>query len=423
MVIENRETLKFFSSKVSFLNSYDLFVLPIIYSVIIFYISTIKRISYELLFASLGVAFGLLVIFTPAPASWYLWIVPFIVFYSFESSRNRYLFLVIALNIAYLSRNSIFNFSSKVSDYVSINSLFEPLYQFIDFVFLDSLLSSLIGAIVLIFVFQFFIDGIKGNDYFHLAKKPVLIGVFGNDTNLNKLILKSFKKLLGYKNFLSINLSSYQLWDKTSPMYKSENELDEKSVNIPILRNDIKDLLAYKSISLRKFNREKGLYLPANILKSNQFIVLESASSFRDLAIDNIFDISFHIQKTSKVNFEDINIKESYQENTKLDIFLEDFSSKEVNILIKFNKDFYYRNLFRELIGLSGVRLENIKNMILLQGELDRDDSRIIANRLIPNLSEFINYEGNFSGGNKGILQLITLLNLNELISSRKLNI
>ena len=50
-----------------------------------------RRISFELLVAVTGLSFFLVVLATPAPPGWYLWLVPFLVAHQLQADRSAML--------------------------------------------------------------------------------------------------------------------------------------------------------------------------------------------------------------------------------------------------------------------------------------------------------------------------------------------
>ena len=74
-----------------------LYIAPILYSILVFAAYKIGRMNFNLLFSFLGIAFFIILIFTPAEIGWYLWVVPFLV--AFQINTNSIFFKYGVFNI------------------------------------------------------------------------------------------------------------------------------------------------------------------------------------------------------------------------------------------------------------------------------------------------------------------------------------
>ncbi|HIC40370.1 MAG TPA: DUF2029 domain-containing protein, partial [Piscirickettsiaceae bacterium] len=86
MVIKSPEADNLFWLSMSMGDSLKVYVVPIIYLLLLYSAWRIRRMNYDLLMATLGVAFSIVILLSPSPPGWYVWLLPI---YSLHQSRNK----------------------------------------------------------------------------------------------------------------------------------------------------------------------------------------------------------------------------------------------------------------------------------------------------------------------------------------------
>ena len=86
----------------------------------------------------------------------------------------------------------------------------------------------------------------------------------------------------------------------------------------------------------------------------------------------------------------------------------------------------YYHELVRVLIGICGlqVNIDSIdeKGEVILEisGDVASEDVSLAINILVPHMKELFDFNAEFSGGVQGIMQIITLMEIDEALKRRR---
>jgi hypothetical protein len=120
--------------------------------------------------ATLGVAFSVLILLTPAPPGWFLWLTPILALHYSRGNGNAVL-LGSLFSLAFVMYHSIYSTGAKIAFFDNL-SLSMNIINFSDMPYIQSLLNTTIIGLVMVITLQIFRDGIKGSDYYHLGKKP-----------------------------------------------------------------------------------------------------------------------------------------------------------------------------------------------------------------------------------------------------------
>ena len=98
----------------------------------------------------------------------------------------------------------------------------------------------------------------------------------------------------------------------------------------------------------------------------------------------------------------------------------------KLNVAIK--NGIYYDELVKVLIGVCGLQV-NITSIdekgevnIEISGDMISDDVEHAVHMLIPHMEELFNFNAKFSNGMHGIMQIITLMELDEALKRRRLS-
>ena len=98
-----------------------IYITPILYSILVFAAYKIGRMNFNLLYSFLGIAFFIILIFTPAEIGWYLWVVPFLVAFQINTNSTFFKYGVLIFSI-------IFVFNKLIIDDGSIIHFFKMDY-------------------------------------------------------------------------------------------------------------------------------------------------------------------------------------------------------------------------------------------------------------------------------------------------------
>jgi len=86
----------------------------------------------------------------------------------------------------------------------------------------------------------------------------------------------------------------------------------------------------------------------------------------------------------------------------------------------------YYDELVRVLIGTCGLQVnvdsidERGEVIVEVSGDVESEDITLAAKILLPHMEELFDFNAEFSGGVQGIMQIITLMEIDESLKRRR---
>ena len=439
MVLENREINKIFWLSVSMGEGLQIYILPLVYLLLVYFTWRLRRMNYDLLLATLGVAFGIVILLTPAPTGWFLWLSPMLALH-YSRGNGGSVILGVLFSFVFVIYHFIYSSGSQMifleDTVVLINIL-----QFFENLQIRSLLNTILVGIVSVIVLQIFRDGIRGSDYYHLGKKPLVIGISGGIGSGKNSFAKALVDLFGENKVMKLLGEDYSNWDKSSPMWKTITRYDPRSSRHFSMISDLRKILNGEWIKRRTLNQETGRFSIEEVQKGHQVILISGLHALYSKQLVDMQDVGFFLNSEDgcKEHILDQEDMEKYihpqatQANVvyKLSPINSEIDSSELNdnrlrLNIKIQNGAYYQELMRVLIGVCGLQvgvdeLDEYGNVELtVQGEIQSEDIRFASIMVIPHLSEFINQEDGFCDGMLGVMQLVALMEIDEVLKIRR---
>jgi len=439
MVLENREINKIFWLSISMGEGLQIYILPLVYLLLVYFTWRLRRMNYDLLLATLGVAFGIVILLTPAPTGWFLWLSPMLALH-YSRGNGGSVILGVLFSFVFVIYHFIYSSGSQMifleDTVVLINIL-----QFFENLQIRSLLNTILVGIVSVIVLQIFRDGIRGSDYYHLGKKPLVIGISGGIGSGKNSFAKALVDLFGENKVMKLLGEDYSNWDKSSPMWKTITRYDPRSSRHFTMISDLRKILNGEWIKRRTLNQETGRFSIEEVQKGHQVILISGLHALYSKQLVDMQDVGFFLNSEDgcKEHILDQEDMEKYihpqatQANVvyKLSPINSEIDSSELNdsrlrLNIKIQNGAYYQELMRVLIGVCGLQvgvdeLDEYGNVELtVQGEIQSEDIRFASIMVIPHLSEFINQEEGFCDGMLGVMQLVALMEIDEILKIRR---
>ena len=174
MVIKSPQSEKLFYLFINYSSGLNLFILPTIFLVILYFIWRLERITFDLFIMSIGLGFFVLLLLLPPSPGWYLWILPFLVFYQLKCPSD-YLFISLPFYLTYII---FYSFYSEGSIPLFLeNNLFSLSSYYFSSQKIYSILFTILQASGLLIRIRMFTYGIARNNFFSFGKKPLLVGI------------------------------------------------------------------------------------------------------------------------------------------------------------------------------------------------------------------------------------------------------
>ena len=458
MVLNNREVEKIYWLFIRMNKDNLIFLTPIVYSLLLYFFWRIRRVNFDLLLASMGVAFSVVILMTPSPPGWYLWLVPIFTLHQIRYGIGA-VYLISIFSLFFVSYNLIHN--SGISPILMNLSSIE--LSFFQSFFTQSFHYTLmIGAGVLI-ALQILREGIRENDHYRLSSKPLVLGIAGDSGVGKSSFSRTLASVFGERSLVQISGDDYHNWDRSSPMWKTLTHVDPKANRLFDLVRDVRSLIGGDIITARHYDHKTGRFLPKEVRKTKDVILVEGLHTLYPKQLLEELDVSFFIEMDeslrlffrTKRDFQErghkkeevlseIDKRQSDSEKyikpqsaradvvfTLLPINIELFDQDKIiesNIKLRvcIRNGIYYHELVRVLIGVCGlqVNLDSVDErgevILEISGEVASEDVGLAVNTLLPHMYELLDFSAEFSEGIFGIMQIITIIEVDEALKRRK---
>jgi uridine kinase len=459
MVLENREVDKLYWLFINMGKGNLIYLSILAYLLLLYFFWRIKRANFDLLIAALGVAFSVVILMTPETPGWYLWLVPI-----FTIHQSRYgsgaVLLITCFSALFISYHLLYTSGAEI--------LFLNYNYFENFNYQNSLIKSLhytfmVGFGLLIAI-QLLREGIRENDFYRLGNRPVSIGIAGDSGVGKSTFSKGLASIFGEESIAEVSGDDYHNWDRSSPMWKTMTHLNPKANKLFQLVKDVRSLIDGTPVMARSYDHTSGNFLPNQIRTSKNVILVEGLHALYPKQLLEELDVRIFIDMDESLRlFLRINrdMKERghseehvrkeierrkvdskkyiYPQSSRSDVIfsllpnntelLEDGYSINSNLKVRvcIRNGIYYDELVRVLIGVCALQVnvdsidERGEVIIEISGDVAAEDVSLAVYMLVPHMEELFNFSAKFSDGVKGIMQIVTLMELDEALKRRRI--
>lgn len=459
MVLQNREVQNLFWLSIAMGPDVSIYLIPVAYIGLCYYTWHLRRMNAELLGATVVVAFGILIVLSPAPPGWYFWMLPMFSALLLRSGMGSlYLYVFCSLTfVAYHSlatEGSSINFGSYNPAAGLANSIFED-YRFL------SLLNTLTLGLLGVLLFQIFRDRVMGNDFFVMSRRPILIGIAGDSGTGKSTLVEAVRKLFGEPHSVAIHGDDYHKWDRFSPMWKTTTHLNPRANDHFRMLRDVRSLLNDGSAETSHYDHGTGLFKQFERRQKKELILVEGLHALYLPSLTNLYDVRIFLSMDEELRrglkiSRDVESRGKDLKKTLLEIerrisdrdqyvapqvsssdiwfHLRHEESVQGGIKIGSGKSVlrvklvdaaFCLELVRLLTGLCGLRADmeapdrEGATYIEIQGDVSADDIALAVSLAIPHFQELVNFESGFMDGISGVMQLILLMQMNEVVKHK----
>jgi uridine kinase len=431
-----------------------LLYLVLLYLVLLYAVWRVRRLNFDLFQATLGMAFLAVVLTTHAEPGWFVWAIPFLVFYQSNTDRTAML-LIGAFSALYLLSAILAHplmFSGQQLDLVDVVS---PR--------MTSLLQTALVATGIVLVVRMWREMVSRNDFFRLSRSPFVMGVAGDSGAGKDVFSRAIEGLFGSHSVVMLAGDSYHLWDRQKPMWQVMTHLNPMANDIEGFTNDLVSLMDGKAIQSREYDHETGRMSSLAMLKSRDFIIANGLHALylpilRDcyhlsvyLDIDEGLRRYFKIRRDVQERGHEIEaVNDAFDKREEdaqrfirpqvkhADLVLSlqpihprmiaDPTAEQVlryKLTVRTSQKFNERSLVRVLVGVCGLHVDlsvnedNTEIEFTIEGDTSAEDVSMAAGMLCPRIVEFLDTEPEWQDGVLGLMQLVTLSHINQALTKR----
>lgn len=457
MLFSNPELAKVYDISLSFGENLHIYLLPLVYLLTLFGAWRVRRMSFELLLALMGIAFLLVLLLTPASPGWFVWVLPFLVLYQSKSDGmaivlvEAFSLLAIGLSslLAPLPALPVTNWPGGVhaSEWLGVSTHILSVWQ------------TLLLATGLILVARMLREGIHANEYFRLSRKPFVLGISG-DTGAGKSTLaNAIAGLFGKHSVVQVSGDDYHLWDRHKPMWQVMTHLNPRANDLTRFNHDVQALANGQTVLSRHYDQVSGKMGKPQHLKSNDFIIVRGLHVFSMPLLWSLCDLRVYLDMDEALRVhlkvrggEGRHDREHVMANiarcepdatryirpqaSQADLVLslqpihpntldKVDAPLRLKLGVKTRHVLYYEDLVRVLIGVCGLHVDigqvsaDGAIELTIDGDADSDDIALAARELMPQLSELLDTSPDWQGGVTGLMQLIVLSHITQALRAR----
>ena len=461
MLFSNPEMGKVYRLTLDLGGNILIYIVPLVYLVMLYLVWRVRGLNYDLFHATLGMAFLLVVLMTPASPGWFIWAIPLLVSYQAKSGR-----IAIALTAVF---SGLYVLSSLLATPVRfINDaqidMVEAFHLSVQMgKHLASLIHTLMVATGIILVMRILRETVSRNDYFRLSRKPFTIGIAGDSGSGKDTFSDAIQGLFGKHSVTTLSGDDYHLWDRQKPIWQVMTHLNPMANDLEGFANDLVALTDGESIQSRHYEHKTGRMLRPVCIKSNDFIIASGLHALYLPILRECYNLSVYldIDESLRQHFKlqrDVHqrghtvekvlalLKRREPDSERFvrpqeshaDLvlslqpihprILEDLNGKHplrFKLVVRSRHGLNELSLTRVLVGVCGLHVDMVASNdaceveLTIEGETSAQDISLAAKMVCPRIFEFLDIHPNWQDGVLGLMQLITLSHINQAMTKR----
>ncbi|TXI46011.1 MAG: phosphoribulokinase/uridine kinase [Lysobacter sp.] len=462
MVLGTQESARIFDFALPLGHTMQLYLTPTLYLLAAYAVWRLRRISFDLLLAVTGLSFFLVVMTTPAPPGWYLWLVPFLVAHQLQGDRSAIL-LTAALSALVIGMHALISPGATIEPFGW--TLAEPLAPLAAAMspHVASLWMTLVIATGVVLILQMLRERVARNDYFRISQKPLRLGIAGDSGAGKDTLARALTGIFGSHTVVHLSGDDYHVWDRYAPMWKGLTHLNPRANDLQRFNSDALALMDGKPVVCRHYDHKAGRFLAPVVLQRNDVVVVSGLHALRMPRLSKRFDVAVFLdidedlRRAWKIH-RDVN-----ERGHALDTVLRSLERRAIDsqryihpqraaadlilklrpvnqrqlesaasphaIPLKLSAQIrngtYHERLARILIGICGLHLDielaedSDEVGMTIEGDVSAEDIALAAASLAPNLQEMLDIRPQWEDGMTGIMQLMVLLQIEESLKNR----
>lgn len=461
MLLGNPEMGKIYQLAIGLAGNVSVYLVPLSYLIMLYLAWRVRRLNFDLFQATLGMAFLLIVLITPASPGWFVWCLPFLALYQAMSGRMA-IFLVGVFSAAYvLSTLLVTQLQFANGRDFALGAALHIPGQLGSHT--ASLLHTGMVAIGLVLAIRIWREAISRNDFFRLSRKPFVVGVAGDSGAGKDTFADAITGLFGDHSVVKLSGDDYHLWDRQKPMWQVMTHLNPIANDLEGFCNDLLSLTDGKSVLSRHYDHQTGRMTKPFRVKSNDVIIASGLHALylpllRECYNLKIYlDINEGLRRHFKLKRDVLQrghtverVLGSFEkrepdsecfirpQSNHADLILslqpihprilEDLDDKHplrLKLVVETKNGFNELSMHRVLVGVCGLHVDIVVGndgadvKMTIEGEVSSDDVAMAAEVLCPRALEFLDIPPKWQDGMLGLMQIITLSHISQALTKR----
>jgi uridine kinase len=461
IIFGNTEMEKIYFLAISLTGNISIYIVPLIYSLMLYLAWRARRINFDLFQAIIGMVFLLIVLLTPASPGWFVWCLPFLIIYQVMSGRIARILVGIfsatyALSTLLETQLQFANgYEFSLSETLQVAGIFGS--------HTASILHTGMVAVGLMLAIRVWREAISRNDFFRLSRKPFVVGVSGDSGAGKDTFADALTGLFGQHSVVKLSGDDYHLWDRQKPMWHVMTHLNPMANDLERFCKDLVSLIDGKKVFARHYDHETGQMSKSFEIKSNDFIFVSGLHALYLPILRECYNLKIFLEIDEELRryfklkrdvhqrghsiervLNSLNMRKADSENfirpqsNYADLILslqpihsrmlESFDDKHplrLKLIVTIRNGFNELSLHRALVAICGLHVDVVVGndgnevRMTIEGEVSADDIALVAEMLCLDVLQFLDIPPKWEDGMLGIMQLITLSNISQELTKR----
>lgn len=461
MLFSNPEMGKVYRLTLDLGENILIYIVPLIYLVMLYLAWRVRGLNYNLFHATLGMAFLLVVLMTPASPGWFIWAIPLLVSYQAKSGRIAIALTAIFSGLYVLSTLLATPVRFVTNDEFNLLDTLHFTAQLGNHA--ASLIHTMMLATGIILVMRILRETVSRNDYFRLSRKPFTIGISGDSGSGKDTFSNAIEGLFGSHSVTTLSGDDYHLWDRQKPIWQVMTHLNPMANDLEAFAHDLVALTDGKSIQSRHYEHQTGRMTRPVSVKSNDIIIASGLHALYLPILRECYNLSIYLEIDEKLrrhfklqrdvlqrghSVEKVMATLEKREpdaarfvrpqESHADLvlslqpihprMLEDLNGKHplrYKLVVRSRHGLNELSLTRVLIGVCGLHVDMVTSNdaceveLTIEGETFAEDISMAAKMICPRIFEFLDIHPDWQDGVLGLMQLITLSHINQALTKR----
>ena len=450
MILGTPEAQKIFDLALPLGQNTQIYVLPIVYMMMLFWEWRLRRITFDLAVSVIGIAFLLVCLLTPATPNWFIWAAPFLALHAGQTG-SRGLILVIGLSA--LKMVSVLLLSAGAVVPLLGLDLTAPLGARLGLAgpHAVSILFSVIVALGLFIASRIWRNGVRRNELYRISRRPLVIGIAGDSGSGKDTLALALAGMFGEQAVASVSGDDYHRWDRARPMWSAMTHLNPRANDLERMTNDVLALAGGRAVSARHYDHKTGRFTKPRKIAFNDVILVSGLHALAIGALRSSYDVSIYLDMDEELrrhlkirrdvhergHSEDgvrqaiehrradaqrfVNVQHAHADvvfalaPANRERLADATSPMRLKLTVTLRGMAPYETLVRQLISTCGMQVDvdlpegSEAVALTIEGDIDRDDVAIVAASIVPHLDELVALKPNWHDGMTGLMQLIVL--------------
>jgi uridine kinase len=456
MIFTNPELGKIYNLAFNLNGGTLIYLVPFAYLLMLYATWRVRRLNFELFNATMGMAFLLVVLMTPASPGWFIWALPLLVTYQACSDRMGFI-LTGLFSVLYVFSSVLLSQGGPAQ-----LAAWGPL-ALMNRTIVSSLVHTGMVATGIVLAVRIWRETVSRNDYFRLSRKPFVIGVAGDSGAGKDTYSDAIKGLFGSPSVTTVSGDDYHLWDRQKPMWQVMTHLNPMANDLEGFANDVVALTDGKSIHARHYNHATGRMSRPFTTESNDIIIASGLHALYLPILRRCYNLSVYLDIDESLRRHFKIERDVHKRGHTLEKVLTSFERREPDsarfirpqashadlvlslqpihprmlenvanktelrfkLVVRSRHGLNELSLTRVLVGICGLHVDmqvsedGYEVELAIEGETSAHDIEMAARMISPRIFDFLDMRPEWKDGVMGLMQLITLSHINQALTKR----